>query len=82
MAHEWAKGLLCLFLLIGLVMAVRGIPEWRQETPGRETYGGFAQGLFGPWVLAFELLSVLLLAALIGALYMSQKIPKGEEESR
>jgi NADH:ubiquinone oxidoreductase subunit 6 (subunit J) len=82
MAHEWAKGLLCLVLLLGLVFAVLRIPEWGQETPPRESYGGLATGLFGPWVFAFELLSVLLLAALIGALYLSQKIPRGEEETR
>jgi|GEM_PF-2440462 len=82
MAHEWAKGLLCLVLLGGLVFAVIRIPEWQGETAKRETYEGLANGLFGPWLFAFELLSVLLLAALIGALYLSQKIPRGEEENR
>lgn len=49
------------------------VTAWRQELLRQETLDGIARGLFGPWVLAFELLSVLLLAALIGALYLAQK---------
>jgi NADH-quinone oxidoreductase subunit J len=46
----------------------------------RTTTGGTALGraLFSTWVLPFEALSVLLLAALIGAIAVSRARPAGE----
>lgn len=79
MTHTWAKGLLCLLLLGGLVFAITGIEDWQAATPARESYKGLADGLFDKWMLPFELLSVLLLAALFGALYLSKKNPNDEE---
>jgi NADH:ubiquinone oxidoreductase subunit 6 (subunit J) len=81
MAHEWAKGLLCLVLLTGLMTSVLWNPNFRRDTPRQETFEGLAGGLFGNWVFAFELLSLLLLAALIGALFLSQKLGRREDES-
>src|SRR5262245_5354545 len=37
------------------------------------TAGAIGETLFGSWVLAFELLSVILLAALIGAIVLSRR---------
>jgi NADH-quinone oxidoreductase subunit J len=81
MGREWAKGLLCLFLLMGLVWAAFQEPAWRADTPLQENWPGLADALFNKWLLAFELVSVLLLAALVGALYLSRKTPRGEEEN-
>jgi NADH-quinone oxidoreductase subunit J len=47
----------------------------RVETAGPELMG---QVLFSRWVLPFEVLSVLLLAALVGAIVMSRRTPEGE----
>lgn len=78
--HDWAKGTVAALLLVGLAFAALKVPEWSGDTPAVETLDGIAQLLFQPWVLAFELLSILLLAALFGSLYLSQKVPPGEEE--
>ncbi len=79
MAHEWAKGLVAAFLLTGLLMTALGVDAWQQETPPQETMEGLADTLFDKWVVPFELLSVLLLAALLGALHLSQKRANDEE---
>jgi NADH:ubiquinone oxidoreductase subunit 6 (subunit J) len=47
----------------------------RVETAGPELMG---QVLFSRWVLPFEILSVLLLAALVGAIVMSRRTAEGE----
>lgn len=73
MATEWAKGLLALLLLSALLYPILGIAEWQGDTPAQENMPGIATGLFDTWLFPFEVLSVLLLAALVGALYMSQK---------
>lgn len=73
MGHEWAKGLLVALLLAGLLLTVLAVPEWTSETPRQETFGGLADALFERWVFAFELLSLLLLGALLGALYLGAK---------
>jgi NADH-quinone oxidoreductase subunit J len=50
------------------------------DTSGLETAGPELMGqvLFARWVLPFEVLSILLLAALIGAIVMSRRTPGGE----
>ena len=45
--------------------------------PYTENIKNLAQLLFGPYVLAFELLSVLLVTAMLGALYLAER---GEKE--
>ncbi|HSK27182.1 MAG TPA: NADH-quinone oxidoreductase subunit J [Jiangellales bacterium] len=49
-----------------------------------EVGDGTATGaaLFRTWVLPFEVLSVLLLAALVGAITLSRRSPDGEEAAR
>lgn len=41
--------------------------------PYTENIKYLAQQLFGPYVLAFELLSVLLVTAMLGALYLAER---------
>lgn len=85
MAHEWAKGLLAALLLCALVLTVLPISEWQRDVSRQQTLDdglqGFVDGLFGPWLVPFELLSLLLLAALIGALYLSAKRPPEERDA-
>lgn len=73
MGNEWAKGLLAAVLLGGLLFPVLGVEAWTQETPRQESFEGLGDALFEKWVFAFELLSLLLLGALIGALYLGAK---------
>ncbi|MCW2568037.1 MAG: NADH-ubiquinone/plastoquinone oxidoreductase chain 6 [Mycobacterium sp.] len=60
-----------------LVHAFRGVYV---DTAGVDTAGPELMGqvLFSRWVLPFEVLSVLLLAALVGAIVMSRRTPEGE----
>jgi NADH:ubiquinone oxidoreductase subunit 6 (subunit J) len=60
-----------------LVRAFRDtyVDATRVDMAGPELMG---QMLFSRWVLPFEVLSVLLLAALIGAIVMSRRTPGGE----
>jgi NADH-quinone oxidoreductase subunit J len=69
---------------VGLGLALAGVVgfvaldvDWRQLTAGglstrsfAATVGEIGQALLGPYVLAFEVASVLLLAALIGAIVL------------
>lgn len=80
MVKVWLKGLVAATLLSGLVFSVTTVPEWRQDTPRQENYEGLANGLFNEWLVPFEVLSILLLGALIGALYISQKWRNDDEE--
>lgn len=41
--------------------------------PYTENIKTLAQQIFGPYVLAFELLSVLLVIAMLGALYLAER---------
>lgn len=79
-AHDWVKALLCVLLLGGLVLTITRIGPWLSETPQQESWPGLASGLFDTWVFPFELLSILLLGALVGALYLSAKERRTQED--
>lgn len=68
-----AVGLRVLVALFSVLMLVALlIPEaWRAAPAGAETFRSIGEALFGQYLLAFELLSVLLVAALIGAVYLA-----------
>ncbi len=60
--------------LLGTLLAVVLSPRaWHALPQGSETFGEISETLFGPQLLAFEVLSVLLLAALIGAVYLARR---------
>lgn len=48
-------------------------PHWTTGTAGAEDMGELAADIFGPYVLPFEVLSVVLLVALIGAIVIAKK---------
>lgn len=63
-------------LLLGLAAALAAIvttAPWQAVPQGQESYRQLAQAIFGPYLLPFELLSLLLLAALIGAVVLARK---------
>lgn len=73
MNGDWAKALLATLVLGLLVFAGIGVSEWRTESPPFETFANLADAIFTTYVLPFEVLSVLLLGALISALYVGAK---------
>jgi NADH-quinone oxidoreductase subunit J len=71
-----AAGVLAILLGIGVVIAfgnetIGPVPDGSAEAVGT--------AVFRTWVLPFEVLSVLLLAALIGAIVLSQRAPRKED---
>ncbi len=68
-----------LALLFGLAF---GSTDWGStvftDTPAATGTAPVAAALFGPYLLAFEIASVLILAAVIGGLYLAME-PKGDE---
>lgn len=71
-------------LLIGVVGAVMGVcigsAEWAQqaEIVANPTIFGIGEAFLGPYILPFELASVVLLVALIGAVVVSRKEIRGQ----
>jgi NADH-quinone oxidoreductase subunit J len=68
-----------LAVLFGLAF---GSTDWRStvfaDTPAATGTAPVAAALFGPYLLAFEIASVLILAAVIGGLYLAME-PKGDD---
>ncbi|MFM8278800.1 MAG: NADH-quinone oxidoreductase subunit J [Candidatus Limnocylindrus sp.] len=70
--------------LIGSLLAVAlGATQWGStvdnDTPDPAGTATAAAVLFGPWLLAFEVASVLILAAVIGGIYLAMKPADSEE---
>lgn len=66
-------------VLLGAVL-ITGVRGGTVEVRGGSTYG-LARKLFSTWVWPFELLSLLLLIALVAALAMSRKLVPARPES-
>lgn len=73
MTREWARALVAAVVLASLVFAGLRVAEWKSEAVGQENMDGLTEALFTTYVLPFEVLSVLLLGALIAALYVGAK---------
>jgi len=69
-AVKLVSAALLLLLLLGILLGPSG---WRARPAEIESFGAIVNALFGKYLLAFEILSVLLLAALIGAVYMARR---------
>ena len=77
--HRMLAMLLGLFLLVQLLVLGRGLLASAGEAPADfGTAGSLAEAFFSRHVLAFELTSFLLLAAMIGAVLLARRQP-GEE---
>lgn len=66
-------------------MGGRGRVPYDLDRPGRTLPGlhpGIRRILFRHWVLPFEALSVLLLAALVGAIVLSRKDTKASQDAK
>jgi NAD(P)H-quinone oxidoreductase subunit 6 len=66
-------------VLLGLLLAVAGRATWvtRPVAPPETTVYGLGDAFLGPYVLPFEVASIVLLVALIGAVVVSRKEVKG-----
>ena len=61
-----------LFLII-LVSLLLTSARWRVFPQGAESFLGLGRAIFNQYLLPFEVLSVLLLAALIGAVFLAKR---------
>jgi len=59
-----------LAIVISLLLTPAG---WRVLPQGVESFFGIGQAIFNNYLLPFEVLSVLLLAALIGAVFLAKR---------
>jgi NADH:ubiquinone oxidoreductase subunit 6 (subunit J) len=74
MSKEWAKALLALGVTALVAYAALTVDAWDQGARDNpDEIASLVDALFGPYVFAFEVLSILLLGALIGALYLGAK---------
>lgn len=67
------KPVLAALLLLVLTGVLLVPASWQTAPTSVESFSAIGQVLFGQYLLAFEILSVLLLAALIGAIWLARK---------
>ena len=69
-----------------IALAALGTPGWRTEAPpmggSEHQLDGLVQGLFRDHLLAFEMLGVLLTAAMVGALVVARPMNAAPDETR
>lgn len=78
MTHEWYKATVAAVVMFLLLLAGIRVAEWNREAVPVEDMETLTDALFDTWVFPFEVLSVLLLGALIGALYVGTKVRRDE----
>ncbi|MCS6903673.1 MAG: NADH-quinone oxidoreductase subunit J [Candidatus Bipolaricaulota bacterium] len=69
------RSLLVFALFVMLLSVVLSPSGWQSLPRAGESFRALGEMLFGAQVLAFELLSVLLLAALVGAILLARRSP-------
>ena len=80
-SQAWAAGIATAFLavLLAFVLAGTDWPEAQAQPTGSAT-DALARLLFSEYVLPFEIVSVLLLAAVIGGVFIAKREPDQEAE--
>ena len=66
-------GLLALLFVLILSALLSGVGPWRVLPEGREGFLELGRTIFKDYLLPFEVLSVLLLAALVGAVFLAKR---------
>jgi NADH:ubiquinone oxidoreductase subunit 6 (subunit J) len=82
--NQWMAALLiCGISMAGLWKALRLLPKTPPSGPVQATTRGLGKLMLGDYALPFETISLVLLAALLGAIYFShyEKAQKGKEEA-
>ncbi|HEX2066210.1 MAG TPA: NADH-quinone oxidoreductase subunit J [Candidatus Thermoplasmatota archaeon] len=73
---------LALLLFAVLALAIHGTPAWRETAATPAGVEAIADALFGPLVIPFEVLGVLLTAVMVGALVIARPLTvHGSEET-
>lgn len=73
---------LALALFAVLALAIHATPAWRESAAAPADVDAIADALFGPLVIPFEVLGVLLTAVMIGALVIARPLTvHGSEET-
>ena len=80
-----AISVLILFAVLGVLLALAlGATQWGatvfEGTPAPAGTSSTTAALFGPYLLAFEIASVLILAAVIGGIYLATAPKPGDDE--
>jgi hypothetical protein len=74
--------LVAVLLFAVLALAIRGTPGWVQQPGTPNDTGAITDALFGPQVIPFEVLGILLTAVMIGALVTARPLTvHGSEET-
>ena len=71
--REWAKAIAATLILALVAFTGSGIAAWKTGVHTEESMEDLTTALFETYVVPFEVLSVLLLGALLGALYVGGK---------
>jgi len=79
--------LIVTILMVGMIWTVHLVHYALFPLVGTESWDAYEHAhvdrigkvLFGPWLLAFEVASVLILAAVIGGIYLAMKPAESEE---
>jgi hypothetical protein len=81
-AQVATAALVALLLFAVLLLAIRATPAWAQEAGTPNDVGSITDALFGPQVIPFEVLGILLTAVMIGALVTARPLTvHGNEET-
>ena len=75
--RQWWAGAIAAIVLVGLMLLTILLTEWPNAVGfiTQADAGNIALLLFGDYLLAFEVMGVLLLAAVIGGLYLARRDP-------
>lgn len=68
-----AKGIMVLVILATMLFAITQAFDWYTPTVREGFFSEMAQAMFSTFIVPFEVLGFLLLAALVGALYIAHK---------
>ncbi|MFQ5793617.1 MAG: NADH-quinone oxidoreductase subunit J [Candidatus Bipolaricaulia bacterium] len=60
-------------LLSLMILSLTSVEPWDRSPEGTERISGIGETIFERYVFPFEILSVLLLATLIGAIFLARK---------
>jgi NADH:ubiquinone oxidoreductase subunit 6 (subunit J) len=71
--QRWAAALVAGATFAALLPAVTSLTGTRQPGPNQDIIADLGKAMLGQWVLPFEIASVLLLAAMIGAIVIAKE---------
>jgi len=78
----WLAAIVAIVLFAVLALAIRATPAWIEQAGTPNDVESITDALFGPQVIPFEVLGVLLTAVMIGALVTARPLTvHGSEET-